>query len=170
MVKMRDGVHLSTDVYFEGEVNKGRPSILIRTVYNKNDAFGWNPIWAKLVSQGYAIVIQDIRGRFESEGTYQIARGRREDGWDTLEWILNQPWANGKIGLGGCSYLGETQIVLEATNHPSLVVGQPQSAASGYYRPGRAWQSFSGGAFELPNSRLVCGRGNKNFLWSQFDR
>ena len=164
MVKMRDGVHLSTDVYFEGEVRKGRPSILIRTVYNKNYVFRWNPVWEKLVSQGYAIVIQDIRGRYESEGSYQIARGRREDGWDTLEWILNQPWANGKVGLGGCSYQGETQIVLEATKHPSLVVGQPQSAASGYYRPGRAWQSFSGGAFELGQTAgWFAGEGTNVF-------
>ena len=149
MVKMRDGVHLSTDIYFNGEANKARPTIFIRTVYNKQYAFDGNPVWQELVDQNYAVVIQDIRGRFESEGSYQIARGRREDGSDTLDWIIQQPWSDGKVGLGGCSYLGEAQVVLEATNHPALVVGQPQSAASGYYRPGRAWQSFSGGAFEL---------------------
>lgn len=149
MVQMRDGIHLSTDIYFKGEVKKPRPTILIRTVYNKNNTFSWNPVWQSLVEQGYVIVIQDIRGRFESEGVYDIARGRREDGVDTLNWIIKQPWSNGNVGLSGCSYLGEAQVVLEATNHPALIVGQPQAAASGYYRPGRAWQSFSGGAFEL---------------------
>jgi hypothetical protein len=151
MVKMRDGVHLSTDVYFseKDKVASPKPTILIRTVYGKHQTFSWNPAWQTLVEQGYAIVIQDIRGRFESEGVYSVGRGRREDGTDTLDWITKQPWSNGKVGLSGCSYLGETQVILEATNHPALVVGQPQSPASGYYRPGRAWQSFSGGAFEL---------------------
>ena len=149
MVAMRDGVHLSTDIYYSGSLTKAKPTILIRTVYNKNQTFGWNTVWEKLSQQGYNIVIQDIRGRFESEGHYNIARGRREDGIDTLDWIIEQRWSNGKVGLSGCSYLGETQVVLETTNHPALVVGQPQSSASGYYRPGRAWQSFSGGAFEL---------------------
>ncbi|GMG86156.1 CocE/NonD family hydrolase [Biformimicrobium ophioploci] len=149
MVPMRDGIHLSTDVYFHGALNEPRPTILIRTVYNKRGTFGWNPVWKILVEQGYAVVIQDIRGRYESEGVYTVARGRREDGVDTLDWIVAQPWSNGRVGLSGCSYLGEAQVVLQATHHPALVVGQPQSPASGYYRPGRAWQSFSGGAFEL---------------------
>ncbi|WNC67728.1 CocE/NonD family hydrolase [Thalassotalea nanhaiensis] len=149
MVKMSDGVHLSTDIYFSGKIDKARPTILIRTVYNKNNTYNWNPVWQALVEQDYAVVIQDIRGRFESEGIYNIAKGRRKDGVETLDWIIKQPWSNGKVGLSGCSYLGEAQVVLEATNHPALIVGQPQSAASGYYRPGRAWQSFSGGAFEL---------------------
>ena len=164
MVKMRDGVHLSTDVYFKGEINKARPTIFIRTVYSKQQAFGWNQVWQNLIDQDYAVVIQDIRGRFESEGSYRVARGRREDGWDTLNWITQQPWSNGKIGLGGCSYLGEVQVILEATNHPSLVAGHPQSAASGYYRPGRAWQSFSGGAFELGQTAgWFAGEGTNMF-------
>ena len=164
MVQMRDDIHLSTDVYFNGEIDKARPTILIRTVYDKTHAFDWNPVWQELVDQDYAIVIQDIRGRFESEGSYQIARGRRQDGSDTLDWIIEQPWSNGRIGLGGCSYLGEVQVVLEATNHPALVVGHPQSAASGYYRPGRAWQSFSGGAFELGQTAgWFAGEGTKVF-------
>ncbi|WP_157726577.1 CocE/NonD family hydrolase [Thalassotalea crassostreae] len=164
MVKMRDGIHLSTDIYFTGQLNKPRPTILIRTVYNKNNTFSWNPVWQQLVDQDYAVVIQDIRGRYESEGNYNIGRGRREDGIDTLDWITKQPWSNGKVGLSGCSYLGEAQVVLEATNHPALVVGQPQSAASGYYRPGRAWQSFSGGAFELGQTAgWFASNGSKVF-------
>jgi len=149
MVPMRDGVHLSTDVYYVGEQAQARPVVLIRTVYNKNYAFEESAVWRELVLDGYAVVIQDIRGRYESEGVYRVARGRREDGIDTLDWIVTQPWSNGKVGLGGCSYLGEAQVVLEATHHPALVVGLPKSPASGYYRPGRAWQSFSGGVFEL---------------------
>ena len=149
MVSMRDGVELSADVYLPGRPSGKLPSILIRTVYNKNQAFDWNPAWRKLVAQGYAVVIQDIRGRFESGGRYEVAQNRREDGVDTLDWIIRQEWSNGQVATGGCSYLGETQVILAATNHPALVTAVPMSPASGYYRPGRAWQSFSGGAFEL---------------------
>ncbi|MBN8431285.1 CocE/NonD family hydrolase [Microbulbifer salipaludis] len=164
MVSMLDGVHLSTDVYFDGPEDTPRPTILVRTVYDKNGTFGWNPAWKALVERGYAVVIQDIRGRHESEGVYTVARGRREDGVDTLDWIVDQPWSNGRVGLSGCSYLGETQVVLQTTGHPALVVGQPQSAASGYYRPGRAWQSFSGGAFELGQTAgWFASNGSKIF-------
>ncbi|WND04094.1 CocE/NonD family hydrolase [Temperatibacter marinus] len=164
MVPMRDGVHLSTDIYFEGSPDIPRPTILVRTVYNKNHTFGWNQVWKELVSQGYAIAIQDIRGRFESEGAYTVARGRREDGMDTLDWITNQAWSNGKVGLSGCSYLGEAQVVLAATHHKALITANPQSPASGYYRPGRAWQSFSGGAFELGQTAgWFAGSGTKTF-------
>lgn len=149
MVPMRDGIHLSTDVHFNGDFDHPRPTLFARTVYNKDQIMKWNPDWQRLLKKGYAIVTQDIRGRYESEGTYQVARGRREDGVDTLDWIVAQPWSNGKVGLAGCSYQGEAQVVLEATNHPALVAGYPQSSSSGYYRPGRAWQSFSGGAFEM---------------------
>ncbi|WP_298633611.1 CocE/NonD family hydrolase [uncultured Umboniibacter sp.] len=162
MVPMRDGVELSTDIYLSTTHQVNLPAVLIRTVYNKNNTFEWNPVWAELVEQGYAIVIQDIRGRFESGGEYAIAAGRRTDGIDTLDWLIEQPWSNGKVALAGCSYLGETQVVLAATNHPSLVTAIPMSAASGYYEPGRAWQAFSGGAFELGQTAgWFAGSGSK---------
>lgn len=162
MIPMRDGVELSTDLYFPVDHQGRSPVILVRTVYNKNQTFGWNPVWTELVKQGYVVAIQDIRGRFESGGEYVIASGRREDGVDTLEWITRQDWSNGKVATSGCSYLGETQVVLAATNHPSLVTAIPMSAASGYYVPGRAWQAFSGGAFELGQTAgWFAGSGSK---------
>jgi putative CocE/NonD family hydrolase len=149
MIPMRDGVELSTDLYFPTDHQGKLPLILVRTVYSKNQAYSWEPVLAELVKQGYVVAIQDIRGRFESGGEYQVAVGRREDGIDTLDWMTSQSWSDGKVATAGCSYLGETQVVLAATNHPSLVTAIPMSAASGYYAPGRAWQAFSGGAFEL---------------------
>jgi len=149
MIPMRDGTELSTDFYYNPEVDGPKPTILIRTVYNKNNAFNESPVWHELAIQGYVIAIQDIRGRFESGGTYKVAEGRREDGIDTLNWIIQQPWSDQQVATGGCSYLGETQVILAATNHPNLVTGVAMSPASGYYLPGRAWQAFSGGAFEL---------------------
>lgn len=162
MIPMRDGIELSTDFYFPAHHEGALPLILIRTVYNKNHTFSWNPVWAELVKQGYVVAIQDIRGRFESGGNYVIANGRREDGVDTLDWIIQQDWSNGKIATSGCSYLGETQVVLAASNHPNLVTAVPMSAASGYYAPGRAWQAFSGGAFELGQTAgWFAGSGSK---------
>jgi len=149
MIPMRDGIELATDFYQNPDILGKKPTILIRTVYNKNNAFDESPIWAELAKQGYVIAIQDIRGRFESGGEYKVAEGRREDGIDTLDWIIQQPWSDQQVATGGCSYLGETQVILAATNHPNLVTAAAMSPASGYYVPGRAWQAFSGGAFEL---------------------
>jgi uncharacterized protein len=149
MIPMRDGVELSTDFYFPVG-NEGKlPLILVRTVYSKNQVFGWNPAWQELISQGYVLAIQDIRGRYESGGSYTVAVGRREDGIDTLNWITQQDWSDGKVALAGCSYQGESQVVLAATNHPALVTAVPMWPGSGYYAPGRAWQAWSGGVFEL---------------------
>jgi putative CocE/NonD family hydrolase len=164
MIPMRDGVELSTDLYFPAEYEGRLPVIFIRTLYGKNGTFGWNPVWADLVRQQYVVAIQDIRGRYESGGEYRITKGRREDGVDSLDWLVKQPWSNGKVATSGCSYLGETQVVLAATNHPNLVTAIPMSAASGYYLPGRAWQAFSGGAFELGQTAgWFAGNGSKVF-------
>ena len=149
MISMRDGVKLSTDLYFPEGAKEKLPVILVRTVYSKNGYVNGYPLLEELVKRGYVIAVQDIRGRFESEGDYMVATGRREDGYDTIDWLTTQPWSNGKLGTEGCSYLGETQVVLSAVKHPNHVVAMPMSAASGWYKPGRAWQGFSGGVFEL---------------------
>jgi len=149
MIPMRDGVNLSTDLYFPDGATGPLPVVLIRTVYNKKITFQWQSLYQALVQQGYVVAIQDIRGRYESEGDYVVASKRREDGNDTIDWLIAQSWSNQKVGTAGCSYLGETQVVMAATNHPNHAAAVPMSAASGYYVPGRAWQSYSGGAFEL---------------------
>lgn len=149
MIPMRDGVKLSTDLYFPAEAKGQLPAVLLRTVYGKNKTFGWSGVYQLLVEQGYVVVIQDVRGRYESEGSYVVAEHRREDSYDTVDWLISQGWSNQKVGSAGCSYLGETQVILAAAKHPNHVAAVPMSAASGFYMPGRAWQSFSGGVFEL---------------------
>ncbi len=127
MVPMRDGTLLSTDLYLpEGATGK-LPVILIRTVYGKNPVFEDTPVFQTLVGRGYVIAVQDIRGRFESEGKYVVARNRREDGYDTVEWLIAQDWSNQKVGTAGCSYLGETQVVLAAAKHPAHLTAIPMS-------------------------------------------
>ena len=104
LVYMSDSAALCTDVYVPG---KGKyPTILVRTPYNKETekwmgkAFGLYKI---------NIVIQDVRGRYKSEGTFYPFLNERADGLKTIDWIKKQPWSNGKIGGWGGSYVGYTQ-------------------------------------------------------------
>jgi putative CocE/NonD family hydrolase len=73
---------------------------------------------AFFAGHGFAVVVQDARGKYESEGEYVLNRGYRDDAFDTIEWITAQPWSNGKVGTYGCSYQGENQlIIISPTNH-----------------------------------------------------
>jgi predicted acyl esterase len=107
MVEMKDGVRLATDVYFApGSFGMPRSVILIRTPYGKT---GWAYSIAELLylTQGYHVVIQDMRGTHDSEGgiTFQLFTKSYEDGVDTINWILDKSWCNGKIGSSGASAL-----------------------------------------------------------------
>lgn len=149
MVEMRDGIRLSTDLYFpEGATGK-LPAVLWRNVYGKRGALDNEPLLRELVKQGYVVATQDTRGRAESEGTYKPSVGDRYDGYDTVSWLTSQPWSNQKVGTVGCSALGEVQLLLAATRHPHHITAIPQAAASGYNINGRPWMSFDGGVFEL---------------------
>jgi hypothetical protein len=149
MVRMRDGVRLSTDLYFPREHEGKLPVILWRTLYGKDDSFRTEPLFAELVRHGYVVATQDTRGRGESEGEYAPAGGDRNDGYDTVSWLTAQPWSNQKVGTAGCSAAGEEQLLLAAARHPHHLAAIPQAAASGYNIRGRPWASFDGGAFEL---------------------
>ena len=164
MVPMRDGTRLSTDLYLPDGASGKLPVILLRTVYGKNPVFEEDKMLQTLLQRGYVIAVQDIRGRYESEGRYVVATNRREDGYDTVEWLIAQEWSNQKVGTAGCSYLGETQVVLAAAKHPAHLTAIPMSPASGYYAPGRAWQSFDGGVFELAQTAgWFAGSGTQVF-------
>lgn len=106
MVEMRDGVKLAAHVF----TPKGEgpfPVILMRTPYGKGDEN--NGSGKRFTSQGYAFVVQDCRGKFDSEGVWDPFRYDRHDGYDTVKWVTEQPWCNGKIGTSGGSYVGYTQ-------------------------------------------------------------
>jgi len=140
---MRDGVRLATDVclpHGDGPF----PAILVRTCYNKT---GMASLGADGVRRGYAVVIQDTRGRFASEGDNLPFEtdgwwGGRQDGLDTVEWMARQPWC-GKIGTLGGSALGITQLLLAGTG-TDLVKAQVIHVGAG-----RAYAdlAFTGGAF-----------------------
>jgi putative CocE/NonD family hydrolase len=107
-VKMRDGVFLSTDIYLPAAPAKF-PTILSRTPYSNNGAGSVEQCkW--YAERGYAVVTQDVRGKYDSGGQYTLFRNEANDGYDTVEWIGAQAWSNGKVGMTGGSYGGYVQI------------------------------------------------------------
>jgi putative CocE/NonD family hydrolase len=139
MVPMRDGVKLGTDIYRPTGLSGKLPVILIRTPYGKDTYSGATNPAKMFAGQGYIVVVQDTRGKFHSEGEFKVQDDDRNDGYDTMDWIVKQPWATGKIGTYGCSYLGEVQYLLSKMRHPAHTAMIPQSAsgatgsAGGYY-------------------------------------
>jgi len=142
---MRDGVKLSADLYFPTDLTGPLPTVLVRTPYNKK-TFRLEKGFARwLAGHGYAVVVQDVRGKYESDGEFTTSANDRNDGYDTMSWIARQPWTNGKIGTYGCSYQGEDQVQLAAMRHPNHAAAIPQ-AAGGIMTYFGAW---NGGANEL---------------------
>jgi len=142
MVPLRDGVKLATDIYLPQGVTDKLPTILERTPYGKpRDA----NTARSFAARGYAVVIQDTRGRYKSEGVWHMLSDDGRDGADTCEWIGKQPWSNGKIGMIGTSYVGGTQHAAALEKAPHLTTVIPADAVS---NPG--YQSMrNAGAFEL---------------------
>lgn len=115
---MRDGVRLGATLYLPPSLNEPVPTILIRTTYGGMD-FSRIRLFA---SHGYAVLLEDVRGRYQSEGEYRSPYYRtKEDGCDTIDWIVRQSWSNKRVGTFGCSYLGESQIMLASARHPNHV-------------------------------------------------
>ncbi|QEK19764.1 CocE/NonD family hydrolase [Peptacetobacter hiranonis] len=116
-VEMRDGIKLSTDVFLPADIEGDIPAILVRTPYGKELN---NQSYFKYVQRGYAVVIQDVRGRNLSEGEWMPNYTEVEDGDDTITWIANRPWCNKKVGMIGGSYLGYVQWAAAASGNPYL--------------------------------------------------
>ncbi|MGD8716884.1 MAG: CocE/NonD family hydrolase [Desulfobacterales bacterium] len=144
---MRDGVILRGDVYRPAEGGPF-PVLLHRLPYNKS--YAWiaaalmlNPLNG--ADQGYAVVLQDCRGRFESDGEWTPFHSEIDDGYDTVEWCAEQPWSNGKIGIYGSSYMG-------VTGWQAVVAAPPHLEAAFVYVTGTNYHEgfiYTGGAFEL---------------------
>lgn len=115
MISMRDGVRLQSFVYLpEGE--GPFPSLLAQCTYGTERVFD---VAAKFVAAGYAVVAQNVRGRHRSEGDPSRGGDRGEDGYDTLDWMVAQPWCNGRIGTFGGSALARVQMATAFFNHPA---------------------------------------------------
>ncbi|MCK5746784.1 MAG: CocE/NonD family hydrolase [Oricola sp.] len=136
-VPMRDGEHLSTDVYTPKGARGPLPAVFWRTPYNYNTLSGSRLRMAvETVAHGYAFVIQNERGRYFSEGEFEILGYPRTDGYDALSWIADQDWSNGKVGTLGCSSSAEWQLALAAMDHPAHAAMVPMSAGAGIGRVG----------------------------------
>jgi predicted acyl esterase len=127
---MRDGVKLATDVYVQKRTQP-HGAILIRTPYNKLGLVMLGMNWAQ---NGWPTVGQDMRGRFASEGIDTVFKNEHTDGPDTLAWIANQTWSNGKIATFGGSALGITQYLTAGANPPSLACQYIQVATPNMYK------------------------------------
>jgi len=167
-VRMRDGVHLSTDVMLPKGGTGKLPTLLVRTPYDKTR--GPTVLDRLFLKQGYAVVLQSERGRYFSEGRYDnYLQGASTDGYDTLEWIVNQPWCNGRVGTVGSSSTAEHQWPMAAGNHPSHAAMVPVASGSAigdlpgndtrgaFYRGGIPltgfWSSWM--SDQVPSERLV---------------
>ena len=125
-VPMRDGVTLATDVYLPaGEDGRPAaeafPAVLIRMPYGIRESYAYMPAvgryWAR---RGYACVVQDVRGKFGSEGEWDPFVHEVDDGYDAVDWVARQPWCDGRVGMTGESYFAFTQWAAAASRHPAL--------------------------------------------------
>lgn len=114
---MRDGVELAADVYLPEGAPLPVPALLVRTPYDKDDGA---QTYFRYVRRGYAVVVQDVRGRNESGGEWLPHYYEVEDGDDTLTWVGTQEWCDGSVGMLGGSYLGYTQWCAAALGNPYL--------------------------------------------------
>jgi putative CocE/NonD family hydrolase len=139
-MKTRDGVTLRADIYRpDGDGNY--PVLLARTPYNKD---GFAVFGHRAVAHGFMVVVQDVRGRYASDGEWYPFKHEIEDGYDTVEWVAALPHSNGKVGMFSGSYVGATQM-LAAISHPPHLAGIcPIVTASNYHEN---W-TYQGGAFE----------------------
>jgi hypothetical protein len=165
MVAMRDGVRLATDVYLpaarSGENERPSPVLLTRTPYSKDaqpapGRVGMEGFGRYFAAHGYAVVVQDVRGRYKSEGVWRFLTDDGRDGVDTCAWIGAQAWSNGKVGMFGTSYPGGTQHAIALEGAPELATVIPVDAVSNM-----GWQGMrNGGAFELRFWNWVMTGGN----------
>jgi uncharacterized protein len=138
LVPMRDGVGLATNVFRPKDAKGPLPTILWKTPYNELGMQGGVERYAvAAVKRGYAFVVQNERGRYFSEGKYELLGYPRTDGYDALSWIAKQPWSNGKVGTLGCSSSAEWQLALAAQNHPAHAAMVPMAAGAGIGKVGR---------------------------------
>lgn len=146
MVQMRDGTHLATDVY-RPQDGGPFPVVVQRLPYDKEIPalanFSFDVLRA--AQAGYAVVVQDTRGRFGSEGTFNPFFDDASDGADTVAWAAEQPWSTGQVGMAGASYFGATQWLAAMEAPPALRAMAPFVTTDQYYE---SW-AYQGGAFQL---------------------
>ena len=140
VIPMRDGVRLRADVL---RPPQGRvPTLVYRTPYGKHDALEEYTTFKRAAERGYAVVVQDVRGRFKSDGEFRPYENEGRDGYDTIEWAAQQPWSNGRVGTFGLSYPGAVQWLAAVENPPHLQAMVPAmtfSTPQNFFYSGGIW-------------------------------
>src|SRR5579863_589406 len=140
-VSMRDGVILRGDVMLPAEDGKF-PVLVYRTPYGKDDAQREYTTFKHAVERGYAVVIQDVRGRYQSDGIFRPYENEGHDGYDTIEWSARQPWSNGMVGTFGLSYPAAVQWLAAVQGPPHLKAMVPAmtfSTPQNFFYAGGTW-------------------------------
>jgi len=171
-MKTRDGVTLRADIY-RPKADGKFPVLLERTPYNKGD--GESEFGKRAAAAGYVVIIQDVRGRYSSDGDWYPFKNESNDGYDAVEWAATLAYSNGKVGMYGASYVGATQMLTAIAAPPHLVGIFPVVTASNYHD---GW-TYQGGAFEqwfneswtsgltedTLNRRVGKARNTLNWIW-----
>ena len=168
MMPMRDGVRLATDIY-RPKTEEKVPIIFSKTPYNFN-SWGDGEMRTRTyqraydaVSRGYAYVVQNERGRYFSEGEWDILGTPTTDGYDAFTWMADQEWSNGKIATQGCSSTAEWQMAVASLDHPALAAMMPAGYGAGVGRVGDYYEQgnwYRGGAQQMLFTAWLYGVQN----------
>jgi len=171
MMPMRDGIRLATDIY-RPKTDEPVPIIFSRTPYNFN-SYGDGEIRTRTFSRayealkrGYAYVVQNERGRFFSEGNWDILGPPTTDGYDAFSWMTEQSWCNGKIATFGCSSTAEWQMAVAALDHPSHAAMVPMGYGAGIGRIGEYYEHgnwYRGGVHQMLMTAWLYGTQHDEF-------
>jgi putative CocE/NonD family hydrolase len=142
-VPMRDGVVLRADILLPRRIGRF-PTLVYRTPYNKEEGLKGYTTFQQAVERGYAVVVQDVRGRYASSGDFAAYQNEGRDGYDTIEWAARQPWSDGNIGTFGLSYPGAVQWLAAIETPPHLKAMVP---AMTFSTPRNFF--YSSGAFDM---------------------
>ena len=130
VVPMRDGVRLAADLYLPS--SSGRwPTVLVRTPYGRKSPASQS--YRYFVRRGYALLLQDVRGRYASQGKFGNIAQEGPDSNDTINWVSEQPWSNGRVGMTGASYLGMVQWWAALEENPHLAAISPVCSGDDEY-------------------------------------
>jgi len=171
MMPMRDGIRLATDIY-RPKTDEPVPVIFVRTPYNFNTWIDGERSTRtaqrayEAVSRGYAYVVQNERGRYYSEGEWDILGLPLTDGYDAFTWMKDQAWCNGKIGTYGCSSTAEWQMAVAALDHPSHAAMVPMGFGAGVGRVGDFYEQgnwYRGGAQQMLFTAWLYGVEHDKF-------
>lgn len=169
-VPMRDGIWLATDVYLPDDITQPLPVVIERTPYDKSKPsrsekqldgrhLSREEMADAFTSRGFIAVFQDCRGRYASQGEFVKYINEAEDGYDTLSWLVKQPWCNGRVGSMGLSYAAHTQLAMACLAPPGLVT---MVMDSGGFANAYQCGIRQGGAFELKQATWACKQAKES--------